>query len=109
MVRRPRPSDDRARITGDIAQVGGTVTNFLGDIGLVPARSCVSRRISGIDAAGDHLLLAPNFDGSSANLSYGIEYSTSQNGDAFIKACNPTNSDINDSFTRFNLLEIDAQ
>jgi hypothetical protein len=93
----------------DIAQPGGTFVNFLGSIGVVAARSCVDRRVSGVGDAGDHVLLEPNWDGSDPNLSYGVEYSTSQNGDIFIHVCNPTNANIDDSFTRFNLLVIDAQ
>ena len=40
-----------------IAQFNGTVANFLGNIGVVPARACVERLLSGIDANADHLLL----------------------------------------------------
>ena len=92
----------------DIAQAGGVVRNFLGNIGVVPARSCVERLISGINAHADHLLLTANSDGSDPNLSYTIEYTTAGSGDAFIKVCNPTDNSIDDSFTRFNLLEISA-
>ena len=90
----------------DIAQAGGVVSNFLGSIGVVPARSCVERLLSGISAHADHLLLTANSDGSDANLSYTVEYTTAGSGDAFIKVCNPTDNSIDDSFTRFNLLEI---
>ena len=90
----------------DVGQ--GTFVNFLASIGVVPAHSCIDKPIEGIDAQGDHLLLAANWDGSSSQLSYSVEYRTSS-ADAQLKACNPTNSAIDDSFTRFNLLVFDAQ
>jgi hypothetical protein len=90
----------------DVGQ--STHVNFLGNIGSVPARSCVERAVTGLGVQGDHLLLEANSDGSDPQLSYTAEYSTSSN-DAVIKVCNPTTSDINDSFTRFNLLVFNAQ
>jgi hypothetical protein len=90
----------------DVGQ--STHVNFLGNIGSVPARSCVERAVTGLGVQGDHLLLEANSDGSDPQLSYTAEYSTSSN-DAVIKVCNPTTDVINDSFTRFNLLVFDAQ
>jgi hypothetical protein len=46
----------------DIAQPNGNFVNFTATIGRVPANSCVYRHVTGVSAAGDHLLLTPNFE-----------------------------------------------
>jgi hypothetical protein len=91
----------------DIAQAGGVNVHFLGTIGLVPAHNCIVRTITGANAQGDHLVLTPNAETASQLLTYTATYS-SAGGDVYISACNPTNADVDDGTTRFNLLEIDA-
>jgi hypothetical protein len=90
----------------DIAQ--GTVVDFEGAIGDVPANTCVERRVTGVNARGDHLLLTPNFNTAVGKLIYSAEYHNGKEG-MEIQVCNPTNAAINDGVTNFNLLVIDAQ
>jgi hypothetical protein len=93
----------------DIGQT--TLVHFQGDIGAVPARSCVERPVTGIDARTDHLVLTPDWLTANSQLSYNAFYDSQTGGDGFmvIRVCNPTAGDISDSLTRFNLLVIDAQ
>jgi hypothetical protein len=91
----------------DISQ--GTFVNFTGNIGTVPAHNCVERRVTGVNARGDHLLLTPNYEtATTGRLVYSAEY-TSDDESMLIQACNPTGASINDGTTNFNLLVIDAQ
>jgi hypothetical protein len=91
----------------DIAQLNGVNVNFTENIGTVPAGDCIIWPIENVNAPGDHLLLTPDSNTTNANLSYTVEHHTSSEAD--IKVCNPTDTDINDGSTNFNLLEIDAQ
>ncbi len=92
----------------DIAQ--GAFVDFEGNIGVVPARQCVRKTVTGINAGDDHLVLAARATTAPLELIYTAEYvSPNTDGSAFIKVCNPTNTAINDGTTRFNLLVIDAQ
>jgi hypothetical protein len=90
----------------DIGQT--TLVDITGSVGVVPARSCIDRSISGINAAGDHLLLTPEHGGFGHNLSYEVHYRPDTEA-AFLHVCNPTNADINDEAVGFNLLVIDAR
>jgi hypothetical protein len=87
--------------------IGQTLVNFTGTIGNVPAHDCIERQVTGLNDAGDHLLVTPNYDTASGHLTYGAEYNTA-NG-MWILVCNPTGGAINDGNTNFNLLVIDAQ
>ena len=93
----------------DISQ--GAFVNFTGSIGVVPAQSCVDRFVTGVNAAGDHLLLTPNFADTSSNLEYSAQHSAPGDGGnaVAIHVCNHTAAPIDDGNTRFNLLVIDAQ
>jgi hypothetical protein len=64
--------------------------------------------VTGINAAGDHLLLTPDFHTTAFDLDYHIQ-SRTLDSEARIAVCNPTNAAINDGNTNFNLLVIDAQ
>ncbi len=94
----------------DIAQ--GAYVNFTGNIGNVPAQSCVDKTVSGIDARLDHVVLSPDWNTTRDNLSY-TAFTSSQSGvgEGFMKirACNPTTAAINAGVGGFNLLVIDAQ
>jgi len=93
----------------DIGQ--GTFIHFLGNVGVIPARSCLADdalAVTGINAQGDHLLLTPNWETAHPLLSYSIEYRSGAE-QARIKVCNPTNANVDGGSTRFNLLVIDAQ
>jgi hypothetical protein len=93
----------------DVGQ--GTFVNFVGNVGIINAHSCVADAalaVTGINAQGDHLLLTPNWETARQELSYSIEY-RSTDSSARIKVCNPTNANIDDGTTNFNLLVIDAQ
>jgi uncharacterized protein YjbI with pentapeptide repeats len=86
-----------------------TFVNFVATIGTVPAHACVDRTITGIAAAGDHLLLTQNWASSADNLIYSIQYQDPEVETAELKACNLTANAIDDGNTRFNLLVFDAQ
>ncbi len=90
----------------DVGQLA--IVNFAGTIGNVPHNNCVDRAVTGIDVQTDHLMLTPSFHDASAGLVYGAQYKE-QLGTMDITVCNPTNSDIDDGTTHFNLLVIDAQ
>jgi hypothetical protein len=93
----------------DIGQ--GTFVNFVGNVGIIDANTCVADdalAVTGINAQGDHLLLTPNWETANQLLSYSVEYRSGAEH-ARIKVCNPTNANINDGTTNFNLLVIDAQ
>ena len=90
----------------DIAQAGGTFYDFDANIGTVFARTCKLGSVTGVGANSDHLLLTPTANEHNY-LSYTAENDIA--GAIWIKACNPTNSDIDDATTGFNLLVIDAQ
>jgi hypothetical protein len=89
----------------DIAE--GTFVHFVGNIGVVPANGCVGREVSGINAAGDHLLLTPDHNTSDGRLSYEIQYNKFLDT-ARLRVCNHTEEDVDDFGTFFNLLVIDA-
>ena len=94
----------------DVGQ--GAFVNFEGSIGTVPARDCVDRQVTGVNARLDHVLLSPDWNSSDFNLSYTVLYSSQTGtGEGFvmIRACNPTDATVNDGNTSFNLLVIDAQ
>jgi hypothetical protein len=88
--------------------IGLSFANFAANIGIVIAGQCSERTITGIDVAGDHLLLTPDFNTQSGRLIYSAEYFASDQA-MEIQACNPTDSDVEDGDTNFNLLAIDAQ
>jgi hypothetical protein len=90
----------------DVGQ--GTVVNFAGNIGVVPAHTCVDRNVTGINAQGDHLLLTPSVADSFGQLVYSIEYRPDLEG-AVIVVCNPSDLGVDDEVTHFNLLIFDAQ
>jgi len=58
----------------DIAQ--GTFVNFTGNIGIVPAQRCVDRRVTGVNAQGDHVVLTANFETTDSHLDYTAQYTT---------------------------------
>ena len=88
--------------------IGLGYVNFAANIGIVSAGQCTERTITGVDVAGDHLLLTPDFNTQSGRLIYSAEYFGNDQA-MEIQACNPTDSDITDETTNFNLLAIDAQ
>jgi len=88
--------------------IGLGFVNFAANIGIVTAGQCTERTITGIDVAGDHLLLTPDFNTQSGRLIYSAEYFGSDQA-MEIQACNPTDSDVEDGNTNFNLLAIEAQ
>jgi hypothetical protein len=89
----------------DIAK--GTFVDFTADIGVVPARDCVERFVSGVDAQGDHLLLTPEIASTERAIIYSATYARFSEL-AAIQACNPTNADIDEGLAVFNLLVIGA-
>jgi hypothetical protein len=89
----------------DIGQ--GTFVNFLASIKSVGAHNCGYNTVTGVNAAGDHLVLTPSFDASPGIINYTAEYAA--DGTVRIKACNPTDFAYGAHTTRFNLLVIDAQ
>ena len=88
----------------DIAQ--GTFVNFAASIGLIASHGCNTLSITGINAQGDHLLLTPSNHDHSA-LTYEVQYRTDSDS-ARLFVCNPTDANIDDGTTHFNLLVIDA-
>ncbi len=89
----------------DISQ--GSFVNFLASIKSVAAHNCGYNTVTGVNAAGDHLVLTPSFDASPGIINYTAEYAA--DGTVRIKACNPTDFAYGAHTTRFNLLVIDAQ
>jgi uncharacterized iron-regulated membrane protein len=89
----------------DVSQ--GTFVNFLASIKPVGAHNCGYNTVTGVNAAGDHLVLTPSYDASPGIISYTAEYAA--DGTVRIKACNPTDFAYGAHTTRFNLLVIDAQ
>jgi hypothetical protein len=77
--------------------------NFAASIPAVPPQQCLYVPITGVAAAGDHLLLSPNFNETSSFLTYDIEYEPSVTS-AQLKVCNPTDSNVSAAVTHFNLL-----
>jgi hypothetical protein len=91
----------------DIGQ--GAFVDFQASIGTVSAHTCrFDLVLTGINAQGDHLLLTPNYNTADPGLIYDIQY-VSDAEYARLRVCNPTNSNIDDGTTKFNLLVIDAQ
>jgi hypothetical protein len=90
----------------DVGQ--GTFVNFAATIGQVVTHVCKLDPITGINAAGDHLLLTPSASDANPYLEYTIEYSPSQES-ATLKTCNYSDTTQNDGTTHFNLLVFDAQ
>jgi hypothetical protein len=90
----------------DDQDVGQTAVNFNAAIGVVPANDCVDKTVNGIDVETDHLLLTPDFADTAADLAYDAQFVGA--GTAVITVCNPTNANINDANTDFNLLVFDA-
>jgi uncharacterized protein YjbI with pentapeptide repeats len=78
--------------------------DFVANIGVVPANGCKYGRVTGVGAQGDHLVLTPSFQETSLNLIYSVEYELLSGEGAQLKVCNPTNANINDATTNFNLL-----
>ena len=91
----------------DIAQA--TFVNFSATIGAVAANSCAERSVTGVNAEGDHLLLTPIYNNADGRLTYTPESTFGFGGTMRIRVCNPTNSNVDDGTTQFNLLVIDAQ
>ena len=81
---------------------------FAADIGTLPAQGCVKDQITGINAAGDHLLLTPNNNDARGSLTYTVLYS-SGNEWAWLETCNPGTVALNDELTHFNLMVFNAQ
>jgi hypothetical protein len=94
----------------DVGQ--GAFVNFPAFIGSVASRDCIVSPVTGIGGRSDHLLLTAVWTDAGQDLSYSIE-NTANGGpadaQAFIKACNPTSSTIDDDETHFTLLVVDAQ
>ena len=88
--------------------IGLGFVNFAANIGIVTAGHCNEITINGIDVAADHLLLTPDFNTQSGRLIYSAEH-RGTNQAMEIQACNPTDSDVDDVTTNFNLLAIEAQ
>ena len=91
----------------DIAQ--SAHVNFTATIGAVAASTCVQRPVSGVDAEGDHLVLTPILNNSDDRLTYTPVATIGFGGTIRIQVCNPTNGNVDDGTTQFNLLVIDAQ
>lgn len=89
----------------DIAE--GTYRHFDGNIQTVAANHCAYYPIEGINAQNDHLVLTPNFQTADHSLTYAIQYN-SNTSEADLQVCNPTAANIDDGYTKFNLLVIDA-
>jgi hypothetical protein len=90
------------------ARAPRTFVHFEATIGTVPAEGCVTRQITGIDAAKDHLLPTPNFNTTSSNLIFTIAYYDNQEY-AYLQACNPTAGAIDEGSGRFNLMVFDTK
>jgi hypothetical protein len=104
-------SGPRLQDVTDGRLTAGRAPNFVGNVGIIDANTCVADdalAVTGINAQGDHLLLTPNWETANQLLSYSVEYRSGAEH-ARIKVCNPTNANINDGTTNFNLLVIDAQ
>jgi hypothetical protein len=97
----------------DIGEEGAPF-NFTWAVGFVPAHDCVYRRLQIFaleNKHADHFLLTPNYQTTSFDLEYSIQY-TPQNDDVgypYLVACNPTDGAKNDGNTTFNLLVINGQ
>jgi hypothetical protein len=89
----------------DVGQ--GTFVNFQATIGQVVTHVCKLDQITGINAAGDHLLLTPSSSDANPYLEYTIEYNPSQES-ATLKTCNYSDTTQQDGTTHFNLLVFDA-
>jgi hypothetical protein len=81
--------------------------DFTATIGTVVHDSCSNLAITGIDAAGDHLLLTPSWADSDSRLVYSARYRA--DGNATLSVCNHGAGNIDDGTTHFNLFVIDAQ
>ena len=90
----------------DVAQ--SLAVDFAATIGVVNAGSCVNKLATGLNAAGDHLLLTPSTVDANGALIYDARYSAAT-GDVTIHVCNFSNAHIDDGITHFNLLVFDAQ
>jgi hypothetical protein len=90
----------------DVGQ--GAAVNFPAAIGTVNASSCVNRPVTGLNAAGDHLLLTPSTFDAHGALIYDARYNVNTH-DVTIHVCNFSNANIDDATTTFNLLVFDAQ
>jgi hypothetical protein len=82
--------------------------DFAATIGVVPARSCVIKDVTGTLAAGDHILLTASSADGLAAISYDAVQEPSGDGRFAIKACNPATTNINDGTTHFNALVFNA-
>ena len=89
----------------DVGQ--GTFVNFAATIGQVVTHVCKLDPITGINAAGDHMLLTPSAADANPYLEYTIEYTGQES--ATLKTCNYSDTTQNDGTTHFNLLIFDAQ
>jgi hypothetical protein len=87
--------------------LGLSFVDFELDIGIVQAHVCAEKPVVDTDVAGDHLLLTPDFGSQSGQLIYSAEFRP--DNALLIQVCNPTNADIDDAKTNFNLLAIEAQ
>ena len=87
----------------DIAEAA--FVNFSASIGNVPAEACLERRVTGVNATRDHLLLTPNYDTQAVDLAYSAEFDESDEG-IIIQACNLTDSVISQRTAKFSLLVI---
>ena len=90
----------------DVSQ--SRAVNFPASIGVVNATSCVNKQVTGLTAAGDHVLLTPSIFDAHGALMYDARYNVSTN-DVTIHVCNFSNANIDDGTTTFNALVFDAQ
>ena len=76
-------------------------------MGVVPARSCIYKAISGDSGyadESDYIFIQPRWANSATHLIYLAEPGPTY---PFVKVCNPTDSSIDDGFTSFNELVIE--
>jgi hypothetical protein len=90
----------------DIAK--GTFVDFPAVVGSVNAHSCIEKQITGVGAQGDHVLLTPSWQDSSADLTHAAEYRAAIEA-VELHVCNPTDTVVDDGTSHLNMLGIEAQ
>ncbi|MBA3420328.1 MAG: hypothetical protein H0U12_00225 [Thermoleophilaceae bacterium] len=101
-------SDEVADGTLDDEDVGERTFDFTAAIPSVAAHRCGYATISGLGPVrGDHLILTPDVGIAGADLIYSVENTSGNDGLAFIKTCNLTESATTAKSTQFKLLVID--
>ncbi len=89
--------------TLDAADVVDVETTFRGNIGMVPANTCVERPVTGLPVRSDHLVLTPHAESDNNVLTYSAKLRAAAQ-EMIIQVCNPRPNAIDGGITWFNLL-----